>query len=349
MQPLDVAFYAPLKKYWREILSNWKKTSGRRLPSLTKDAFPGLLSKLQEKLEEGERGSHNVVSGFSKTGLYPLDPSRPKERLPQRQEPEAIHNLVSDVVVNILKDMRAGDQTVKVARRKKLNVEPGKSVSANDLSMASTSGLQKQSKRSSAVTSDECDDEVTEPQTATLSPENMEDEFLTDNSDDADDLPIINIKNSKKGHCIAGTSTDSEEGQSEKVESETFSDNSDDLPLINLRRFLRKSKSARMSNSESDKENEPEQKEGDWVIVEYKTKKSQKHFIGQVKSMFDSRLNVQFLKKAQKTGGFIWPTVEDTDSISPDMAVKILDPPSLKGTGRRKFYFFNIDLIPFHF
>lgn len=328
MQPLDVAFYAPLKKYWREILTNWKKTSGRRLPSLTKDAFPVLLSKLQEKLEEGQRGSHNVMSGFSKTGLYPLDSSRPKERLPTRQMPEDVNNIVSDVIVNILKDMRAGDQTEKIARRKKLNVQPGKSVSANDISIPTSSGTQKKSKQ---LHHDEfCSaDEVTEPIEV--------DHF----SDISDDLPIISNDSSinfKKRSRNVIIPSDSEESRGkENMESEKFSDDCDDLPLSH---FL----------FNDDKENVSEAKEDDWVIVEYEVKKRRIHFIGQIKNIIDSKLNVQFLKKSQRSSdGFIHPLVDDTDYVTPNMVVKILDPPSLKGTGRRTFYSFNIDLTLYHF
>lgn len=81
MQPLDVAFYAPLKKYWREILSHWKTTDGRRLPVLSKDCFPQLLTKLHKKL--ADRGRQNIISGFDKAGLYPLNPLKPKSRILQ--------------------------------------------------------------------------------------------------------------------------------------------------------------------------------------------------------------------------------------------------------------------------
>lgn len=56
MQPLDVAFYAPLKKYCRMILLEWKKKDGRYIPALRKDYFPKLLSKLHEKLEMNATG-----------------------------------------------------------------------------------------------------------------------------------------------------------------------------------------------------------------------------------------------------------------------------------------------------
>lgn len=63
LQPLDVAFYAPLKKYWKQILQMWKKKEGRYIPSLTKDWFPRLLTRLHERLQFNECGSTNLISG----------------------------------------------------------------------------------------------------------------------------------------------------------------------------------------------------------------------------------------------------------------------------------------------
>ncbi|XP_050295082.1 uncharacterized protein LOC126735176 [Anthonomus grandis grandis] len=82
MQPLDVAFYSPLKKYWREILTTWKKGQGRKMTTLSKDVFPRLRAQLHNKIKENGKGRQNLISGFAKTGLHPLNPAQPKERLP---------------------------------------------------------------------------------------------------------------------------------------------------------------------------------------------------------------------------------------------------------------------------
>ena len=63
MQPLDVAFFAPLKKYWREILKQWKKKEGRYIPAMTKEWFPKLLSRLYARLEINNCGSENLIAG----------------------------------------------------------------------------------------------------------------------------------------------------------------------------------------------------------------------------------------------------------------------------------------------
>ncbi|CAH1109363.1 unnamed protein product [Psylliodes chrysocephalus] len=154
------------------------------------------------------------------------------------------------------------------------------------------------------------------------------------------------LDRAEKGHN--SSESDEEHGQ-ENDESENFSVNSDDLPLINIKKSLQHSKNAEIFSDEGASIS-AEVKEGSWIVVEYEVKKSTKHFIGQVKQVLDSTLHVEFLKKSDKSSGrFITPLVQDTDHISGDMVVKILTPPILTGTGRRKFYSFNIDLMPFNF
>ena len=40
MQPLDVAFFRPLKQAWRGVLEKWKKGAGRLSTTIPKDVFP---------------------------------------------------------------------------------------------------------------------------------------------------------------------------------------------------------------------------------------------------------------------------------------------------------------------
>lgn len=42
-QPLDVAFFRPLKIHWRKILEDWKVGEGKEEISIPKDKFPRLL------------------------------------------------------------------------------------------------------------------------------------------------------------------------------------------------------------------------------------------------------------------------------------------------------------------
>lgn len=136
LQPLDVAFYAPLKKYWRAILTQWKKIEGRKHKTLIKSCFPRLLAKLKNKLTENGVGSNNLIAGFNKTGLYPVNAERPKSRLPRSQMgyDEETYNNTSEVVTDMLQEMRGSVQSSEAPRRKKrCVVPPGQSITAADL------------------------------------------------------------------------------------------------------------------------------------------------------------------------------------------------------------------------
>lgn len=81
-----------------------------------------------------------------------------------------------------------------------------------------------------------------------------------------------------------------------------------------------------------------------WILVAYATKKTLKHFVGQVKEMYpDDNLKVQFVRK--KGDLFIWPTVPDVDTINMSDVVQVLPAPQ---NGRRGQIRFPIKFDAFH-
>ena len=133
MQPLDVAVYGPMKKAWREILTSWKENKGLTRATLPKDQFRSLLSDLLNKLKPNLQ--QNLVSGFRTCGIEPVDRQQVLKRLPgvsDDTEANASAN-VSESVLKMLSTMRYGDKEQVVLRtRRKVDVEPGKSVTARD-------------------------------------------------------------------------------------------------------------------------------------------------------------------------------------------------------------------------
>lgn len=68
LQPLDVAFFHPLKNAWRKILSEWRlKSGGKRI---RKEDFATLLEEAFNTLNIEEI----MKNGFRTTGLYPFSP-----------------------------------------------------------------------------------------------------------------------------------------------------------------------------------------------------------------------------------------------------------------------------------
>ena len=135
LQPLDVAFYGPLKKQWRKILDDYKLRSQKAAKNLSKDIFPSLLLKLEAAIfSSAEYTSQNIVSGFKKCGIHPLDRSKVLDRLPDKDGPVNVNESVSDVMVGMLSKWRGVDgEQARPRKRRKLDVPAGKSISRNDL------------------------------------------------------------------------------------------------------------------------------------------------------------------------------------------------------------------------
>lgn len=162
-QPLDVAFFAPTKKVWRSILTKWKESkSGSKYPTIPKDVFPTLLKELMNSLQQNT--AQNLISGFKKCGIYPLNKQILLDRLPENVS-EVDKNFIGDSFLEQLDKKRAdflGSNGPKKVR-KKLQVPPGKSISVTDVTEAtagpskSQASLKRQRKVSFSSSSDEDD------------------------------------------------------------------------------------------------------------------------------------------------------------------------------------------------
>lgn len=134
LQPLDVSYFAPLKRVWRRILTNWKNGAGRNLPTIPKDHLPNLISLVLAELHEESRGNHNLIAGFRKCGLQPIDREVVLRSLPpEARERDSIETAIGDSLVEFLRNMRFRPDRTTRRRRRKLNVPPGRSVSIDDL------------------------------------------------------------------------------------------------------------------------------------------------------------------------------------------------------------------------
>lgn len=126
-QPLDVAFFRPLKMKWRQILSDWKKTNRSALVS--KDCFPSLLRKLMTAIESGQE--ENLKAGFRKCGIVPFSPDAVLASIPDEQREAVLRENVSETFINHLADLRNTGKSTSVRKKKKLNIAPGKSFAAD--------------------------------------------------------------------------------------------------------------------------------------------------------------------------------------------------------------------------
>lgn len=126
-QPLDVAYFRPLKMAWKRILLDWKK---RHRGSITKEYFPQLLHKVLVSLKDTEKS--NIIAGFRACGIVPLDRQQVLKRLPRQNTREDNGPAWCEAFTGHLQQLRSNDTQPKRQRRKKLSVPPGKAVTASD-------------------------------------------------------------------------------------------------------------------------------------------------------------------------------------------------------------------------
>ncbi|KAK9719802.1 hypothetical protein QE152_g22433 [Popillia japonica] len=79
MQPLNVNFFAPMKRKWREVLDLWKKKC-RWKGSIPNQQFPTLLNRSWSHITGNS--ATNPQPGFRATGLSPFDPERILAKIP---------------------------------------------------------------------------------------------------------------------------------------------------------------------------------------------------------------------------------------------------------------------------
>lgn len=136
-QPLDLAYFRPMKGEWRKILLEYKLNTGKS--PIPKSDFPKLLKKLIAELSKDQTA---LINGFRKAGIAPLNRSEVITRLPtgtnlpdSSTNPEDdLASRVSDSVLNFLQNKRYGEGGQQAGRKKKIAIEPGKSVTEADFS-----------------------------------------------------------------------------------------------------------------------------------------------------------------------------------------------------------------------
>ncbi|CAH2094324.1 unnamed protein product [Euphydryas editha] len=126
-QPLDVAYFGPLKKIWRRILTYYKIKNPSET-QINKIHFPILLKELLVKTEMFDKDK--IKSGFKATGIVPFNPQKVLKKLPDYEEETKYK--IDAALLDFLKKTKAPDPLKRKVANKKLKVEPGCSISCQD-------------------------------------------------------------------------------------------------------------------------------------------------------------------------------------------------------------------------
>ena len=73
-RPIDIAFCGPLKKIWKDVLSNWKKEMDNKLK---RDCFPKRMKEIMSRISETD-----LFLAFDLSGVYPWDKDKVRKTFP---------------------------------------------------------------------------------------------------------------------------------------------------------------------------------------------------------------------------------------------------------------------------
>lgn len=133
LQPLDVAFFAALKKKWRTTLTEWKLQNKGCIP---KSEFPRVFKKTLTAMEPTMQ--QTIKSGFRACGIFPLSPEVVLNKIPVPTAQDDVAGEWSQTFVGLLQDKRFTEEPTR-RRGKKLNVAPGKAIQHPNRTISSSS------------------------------------------------------------------------------------------------------------------------------------------------------------------------------------------------------------------
>ena len=197
LQPLHVAWFAPLKKVCRKTLEDWKKSPQglKHKGALPKENFNKLLKTLVSRLEENGASSENLVSGFLKCCLYPFHPDAVYQRLPS-ENVMSLRKSLDESLLQQLQSMRESldiEKTPQNNKRTRLDVAPRKSVSNLNLDSSESESEESESRESQFGESSESESE---------SDDNNESDDASAESSDADDEEVLTVSDINVGDFV---------------------------------------------------------------------------------------------------------------------------------------------------
>lgn len=159
LQPLDVAYFRPLKASWKRALEEWKLKNRGVLP---KTIFPRMLKTTVEGL--GDREMNNILAGFRACGLVPFNPDAVLAKI-KRKEPttpeegNVAETSMTAVLVDYLHELKTGPNDAP-KQGKRLNIAAGKSIGTEDLEKENQSSCKQPKTRKRQISDSEEEDDL---------------------------------------------------------------------------------------------------------------------------------------------------------------------------------------------
>uniref|UniRef100_A0A1Y1K537 DDE-1 domain-containing protein n=2 Tax=Photinus pyralis TaxID=7054 RepID=A0A1Y1K537_PHOPY len=187
LQPLDVAYFRPLKASWKRVLEEWKLKNRGVLP---KTVFPRMLKSAVEGL--GEREMNNILAGFKACGLVPFNPDAVLAKIARKEpttpeERNRAETSMTSALVDYLHQLKTGPSDAP-KRGKRLNIAAGKSIGTKDLEEENPRSCKqsKTRKRQISDSEDENDLQTLEVEEQSV---NIDDYEIGESSAEPEDIP----------------------------------------------------------------------------------------------------------------------------------------------------------------
>lgn len=313
-QPLDVAYFRPLKSAWRDVLLNWKLKHRGVVP---KDTFPRLLKNCLDQLDVENKTSANLIAGFRGSGIHPINRNKVLDKLPPSlEQPNDENNFVVSIdnaFQVFLSNLYTKETVTGTRKRKKILIEPGKSVENTSLESVENTTLEEveQTVNENGVNGNQEEIEEELPDFT---------QFNNPTPSTSKEKPIISRKN-KKSVDSSSDSNDSFSTQSLYDSPEDFEEDVDMVDPSDL-------------------------KVDDFILVQFSYEAPHKpvilkKFIGQIIELKPDLVLCKFMRKSpQGKNIYVFPDIEDVTDINKNQILSKLVPVFV----RRGRFTFSIEL-----
>lgn len=334
LQPLDLSVFKSVKDSWDSKLVAWqRKNIGLKIPKRTLSELIGQTWK--------EVNPEILRNGFRKAGIHPFNSNAVPE---DKYDPEALKRF--KISKQQLSKNQANNSVPQENGQNIITAEPSTSSIPQEsdqniiMTEPSTSSVEssfeqlllntiKQTqrdehslKRKRIATGAEV---ITSQEALTRLAKEKEEKERGKNRNRKN-----NPKSSKKTKRAKRKCSSSSSSSEEEMDEPVFMDSDADMD-------------PEVFEDDEIGEQESEIAIGRWVIVKYASKKSIKHFVGQIGNKNEEGWLVNFLKYTHNT--FTWPEIEDSDTVVDEDIVRVLPEPF---KSRRDTLSFEVDFATFH-
>lgn len=333
LQPLDRCCFGPLKFKWNEALINWQRLNQRK-PS--RSEFSDLICSIWNEGLSAEI----IKSSFEKVGIFPCDKNRyPEDRLDPAKLLRYKEHGVFENSLDIFED--CDEETPLPQTEQFIESVPDQSNSASSKPSSSfESLLLEKIRRTPNITARR---RKIDSMAKVLTTEEYLKE-IQDKEQNKKSHKGVKSTKSKKKQKASKTVVESD-SESSNNEQPVYQDESD-VEGLTLENIIEDECDDNQSeNRETNHEitEAYELRENDFILTKFNTKKTQVYYVAQILKVFESDVEVKYLRR--KGFKFIFPAIEEKYFIDKsDIEMKLPQPEIESKTCRiSQQYWFPID------